>query len=137
MQMSVIGLFPSYAQAETAVLDLEAAGIVGEQVEMISDPARDRRAEELGVKPRETVAVRVVRGFLLPRKDGTDEVHDDPGDMSNYIGEQEFYATHVRSQGAILVVRASSRTLASTAEAILRNNGSKGRDGKAGVINQE
>ena len=47
MPINVIGLFSRREQAEAAVLDLEHAGIVGEQVEMISDPDRDPRAEDL------------------------------------------------------------------------------------------
>ncbi len=37
MQYMVIGMFGKYADAEAAVLDLESEGIVGEQVEVISD----------------------------------------------------------------------------------------------------
>jgi hypothetical protein len=37
MQYMVIGMFGRYADAEAAVLDLESAGIVGEQVETISE----------------------------------------------------------------------------------------------------
>ncbi len=37
MQYTVIGMFGRYADAEAAVLDLESAGIVGEQVETISE----------------------------------------------------------------------------------------------------
>jgi hypothetical protein len=37
MQYVVIGMFGRYADAEGAVLDLELAGIVGEQVEAISE----------------------------------------------------------------------------------------------------
>jgi hypothetical protein len=37
MQYMVIGMFGRYADAEAAVLDLESAGIVGEQVETTSE----------------------------------------------------------------------------------------------------
>ena len=62
------------------------------------------------------------------------EVHDDSGEMPNYIGEQEFYATHVKKEGAILVVRPPSQILTARAEAILKEHGSKTRDGKGGVL---
>jgi hypothetical protein len=42
-QYMVIGMFGRYADAEAAVLDLESAGIVGEQVETISDIDEDAR----------------------------------------------------------------------------------------------
>jgi hypothetical protein len=42
-QYMVIGMFGRYADAEAAVLDLESAGIVGEQVEVISDIDEDAR----------------------------------------------------------------------------------------------
>jgi hypothetical protein len=140
MHITVIGLFASYAQAEAAVLDLEAAGIVGEQVQTIADPDRDARAEALGMKPSETLGDRIARVFGISSQreaSALNDVHDASGDMPNYIGEQEFYATHVRSEGAILVVRVPSAKLASSAEAVLSAHGSKTRDGKNGVLTRE
>ena len=141
MRAALIGLFDTYGQAEAAVLDLELAGIVGEEVEMVSDVDRDLRAEELGVKPHESIRDRVERALHGLRSGGQREirgddaeVHDDSGEMPNYIGEQEFYATHVKQEGAILVVRPPSETLAARAEAILKDHGSKTRDGKHGVL---
>ena len=43
MQYVVVGMFGRYADAEAAVSDLELAGIVGEQVEVISDIDEDVR----------------------------------------------------------------------------------------------
>ena len=37
VQYMVVGLFGNYGDAEAAVRDLEMAGIVGEQVEVITD----------------------------------------------------------------------------------------------------
>jgi hypothetical protein len=125
MPITIVGLFSKYEQAETAVLELEQAGIVGEQVEMISDPDRDLRAEELGMKPHESLSDRIARVFGKSAAHDSEKVYDDPGDMPSYIGEQEFYATHVRSEGAILVVRVPNTKLASIAEGILTKNGSK------------
>ncbi|HEX4075605.1 MAG TPA: hypothetical protein VHX49_09420 [Candidatus Acidoferrales bacterium] len=142
MHTALIGLFDKYEQAEAAVQDLGLAGVVGEEIEVISDVDEDARAEALGFQPHEGIGERIARmlkGWRKPgTKDGGDtEVHDDPGDMPNYIGEQEFYATHVKKEGAILVVRTPSRTLAGLAEAILKDHGSKTRDGNAGVLTVE
>jgi hypothetical protein len=137
MHTNVIGLFGSYDQAEAAIRDLEMAGIVGEAVEVISDPDQDARAEALGMKPRETFRDRIARAFGGSAKSIASEVHDDPGDMPKYIGDQEFYATHVLKEGAIIIVRAASNALARRVEGILIKNGSKTRDGKDGAMIRE
>ncbi len=134
MRTVLIGLFDLYAQAEDAVEELELAGIVGEEVEMVSDVDRDLRADELGFQPHDGIRERVARALHGLRMLGASEVHDDSGEMPNYIGEQEFYATHVKQEGAILVVRAPSQILTARAEAILNEHGSKTRDGKGGVL---
>jgi hypothetical protein len=139
MRTALIGLFDTYGQAEGAVLDLETAGIVGEEVEVISDVDRDLRAEALGVRPHDGLRERIARAFHGLGTSGVtevhdDQVHDDPGEMPNYIGEQEFYASHVRQEGAVMVVRVPSKVLVDMAEAILKEHGSKTRDGKAGVL---
>jgi len=134
MRTVLIGLFDLYAQAEDAVEELELAGIVGEEVEVVSDVDRDLRAEELGFQPHDDIRERVARALHGLRMLGASEVHDDSGEMPNYIGEQEFYATHVKKEGAILVVRPPSQILTARAEAILNEHGSKTRDGKGGVL---
>ena len=142
MRTALIALFDTYAQAEAAVQDLELAGVVGEEIELIGDVDRDARAEALGFQPREGIGERIARilkglrrpSAIDPRDAG---VHNDSGDMPNYIGEQEFYATHVKREGAILVVHPPSRTLAGLAEAILKDHGSKTHDGRAGVLTAE
>jgi hypothetical protein len=139
MRTVLIGLFDTYGQAEAAVEDLELAGIVGEEVEVVSDVDRDASAEELGFQPRESLRERVAHALRGLRAGSaseglSQEVHDDSGEMPNYIGEQEFYATHVKQEGAILVVRPPSQILAARAEAILKEHGSKTRDGKGGVL---
>jgi len=134
MRTVLIGLFDLYAQAEDAVEELELAGIVGEEVEVVSDVDRDFRAEELGFQPHDGVRERLARALHGLRMLGASEVHDDSGEMPNYIGEQEFYATHVKQEGAILVVRPPSQILTARAEAILNEHGSKTRDGKGGVL---
>jgi hypothetical protein len=140
MHIVLIGLFDRYGQAEAAVRDLELAGMVGEEVELISDVDRDRRAEALGFPPHEGIGERIartLRGLRRPGAKDDAQVHDDPGDMPNYIGEQEFYATHVKQEGAIMLVRPPSQTLAELAEGILKDHGSKTHDGKNGVLTLE
>jgi hypothetical protein len=139
MRTAIIGLFDRYGQAEAAIQDLELAGIVGEEIEVVSDVDRDLRAEELGFQPHENIRERVARALRGLRIRGAkevpgEEVHDDSGDMPDYIGEQEFYAAHVKQEGAILVVRPPSQIMAARAEAILKEHGSKTRDGKGGVL---
>jgi hypothetical protein len=136
MPLTVIGLFAKYGQAEAAVAGLEHAGIVGQEVEMISDTDRDGRAGELGMKPHETLSDRIARVFGKSAEHDAKKVYDDSGDMPSYIGEQEFYATHVRAEGAILVVRVPTEKLRSVAEEVLTRHGSKKRDGNPGVMAQ-
>ena len=139
MQTVLIALFRRYGQAEAAVRDLELAGLVGNEIEVVSDVDRDVRAEALGFEPHESIGERISHALHGLRKpatnaDGHREIHDDSGDMPDYIGEQEFYATHVKQEGAILLVRPPSPTLAEAAEAILKGHGSEMRDGKKGVL---
>ena len=134
MHTTLIGLFDSYRDAEAATEDLESAGMVGEQVEVISDVDRDLRAENLGFKPHEGIRERIARAFDRLRGRDPKEVHDDSGDQPEFIGEQEFYATHVKAEGAVIVVRVPSEALADTAEGILKEHGSKTREGKKGAL---
>jgi len=137
MQKVLVAMFGEYRRAEAAVRDLEIAGIVGEQVEVISNVDQDERAQALGMKPREGVSERIARIFRGLRHSGATEVLDDPGEMPSYIGEQEFYATHVRNEGALMIVRVPNDKLAGVAQAILKQHGSKQRDGAAGVTIRE
>jgi hypothetical protein len=127
MQYVVVGMFGSYAEAEDTVQDLELAGIVGEQVEIIGDIDEDARTAdtpgEPRTMPRESHHSRLARlfgpGGLLAKP----EVRDLSGEMPNYIGEQEFYATHVKQGGAVMVVRAPTDQTANRAAEILRDHG--------------
>ena len=51
MQYMVAGIFGTYGDAEAAVQDLELAGIVGEQVEVISDIDEDARTADTPGEP--------------------------------------------------------------------------------------
>lgn len=141
MKFIVVGIFGSYTEAEAAVLDLDLRGIGGNQVEMISDIDEDARTAntpgEPSTRPNETLHARLARVFGLDggldrgaRGDaGGDleksEVRDTPGEQPNYIGEQEFYANHVKQGGAVLIVRTESEQNANEAAAILREHGAR------------
>ena len=60
MEFIVVGILDGYRDAEEAVQDLESAGIVGGQVEVISDVDEDARTAdtpgEPSTKPREAAS---------------------------------------------------------------------------------
>lgn len=109
MQYVVVGMFGNYGAAEATVRDLESAGIVGEQVELISDIDHDWRTADIPGEPS-----------TEPRQH---EVVDDSGEQPNYIGAQEYYANHVKQGGAVMIVRTSAESSASRAAAILHQHG--------------
>jgi len=133
MKFIVVGIFGSYTEAEAAVLDLDLRGIGGNQVEMISDIDEDARTDntpgEPSTRPHESLQARLARLFGLDGGAGGDleksEVRDISGEQPNYIGEQEFYANHVKQGGAILIVRTESEQNANEAAAILREHGAR------------
>jgi hypothetical protein len=129
MQYMVVGLFGSYADAEAAVRDLELAGIVGEQVEVISDIDQDARTaniqDEPSTKPHEPHRSRIARLFGAGGPLEKPEVRDLPGEQPNYIGEQEFYATHIRQGGAVMFVRTPAEQSSSRVAAILHDHGAR------------
>jgi hypothetical protein len=123
-QFMVVGLFPRYGVAERTIQDLEQAGIVGEQVEIITDVDEDARTEntpgERSTRTPESYHSKLAR--LFAHRSGPD-VRDESGEMPNYIGEQEFYASHVKDGGAVLVIRTTAEQIADRAAAILQNHG--------------
>jgi hypothetical protein len=136
MQYMVVGIFGSYADAEAAVRDLELAGIVGEQVEVITDIDEDARTAntpgEPSTKVREPLHSRIARllgAVNLPEKT---KVRDLAGEQPNYIGEQEFYANHIKQGGAVMIARTSTEQSASRAAAILHDHGGHVPGSKAG-----
>jgi hypothetical protein len=126
MQYVVVGMFGSYSDGEAAVQDLELAGILGEQVEVITDLDEDRRTADTPGEPAtrapESHPSRLARLFAPGGVLAKPDVRDLSGDQPNYIGEQEFYATHVKQGGAVIVVRASTEQSADRAAAILRDH---------------
>jgi hypothetical protein len=129
MQFMVVGIFGSYADAEAAVRDLELAGIVGEQVEVISDIDQDVRTAntpgEPSTKPHEPHHSRLARLFGAGGPLEKPEVTAVSGEQPNYIGEQEFYASHIKQGGAMLIVRTYAEQPASLAAEILHDHGAR------------
>jgi hypothetical protein len=136
MQYMVVGIFGTYAEAEAAVRDLELAGIVGEQVEVISDIDKDARTAntpgEPSTKLHEPLHSRITRLLGAAGPPQKTEVRDLAGEQPNYIGEQEFYANHIEQGGAIMIVRTSAEQSASRAAAILHDHGGRTPGSKDG-----
>ena len=129
MQYMVMGIFAGYEEAEAAVQDLEIAGITGGQVEMISDIDEDARTVDTPGEPLTTPederkgwrAKLFGPGGPLHRP----EARDTPGEQPNYIGDQEFYATHIKQGGAVLIVRVPAEAVANRAAAIMKDHGGR------------
>ena len=136
MQFIVVGIFGSYGAAEAAIQDLEVAGIVGEQVEVISDIDEDARTAntpgEPSTKPHEPHHSRLARFFGADGPLEKPEVRDLSGEQPNYIGEQEFYATHIKQGGAVMFVRTTAEQPANRAAAILKDHGARTPGSKDG-----
>jgi len=130
MQYMVVGILGRYGDAERAVLDLERVGIVGEQVEVITDIDEDVRTantpgERSTKPPSESHRSRLARLFGTGDTLEKTDVRDESGEMPNYIGEQEFYANHVKAGGVVMVVRTSTEGSAKQAAAILEDHGAR------------
>jgi hypothetical protein len=129
VQFMVVGLFGSYGDAEAAVRDLEMAGIVGEQVEVITDIDQDVRTANTPGEPStrnpEPHHGKLARLFGSggSAKDG--DVSADAGEQPDFIGDQVFYANHIRQGGVVLVVRTRTEPSATGAAEILHNHGAR------------
>ncbi len=129
MQYVIVGILDSYGDAEAAVADLESAGIMGEQVEVISDIDQDARTAntpgEASTTPHEPHRNWITRLFGAGGPLEKSEARDLSGEQANYIGEQEFYANHIKQGGAVIIVRTSAEQPADRAAAILRDHGAR------------
>lgn len=129
MQYVIVGILGSYGAAEAAVQDLEIAGIVGEQVEVISDIDEDARTAntpgEPSTKPAEPGHNWFTRLFGPGGALAKIEVRDTPGEQPNYIGDQEFYAAHIKRGGAVIIVRTFAEQPANRAAEILHGHGAR------------
>jgi hypothetical protein len=129
MQYAIVGILKSYGDAESAVEDLEVAGIDGQQVEVISDIDDDARTAntpgEPSTKPHAPHRNWIERLFGAGGALEKSEARDLSGEQPNYIGNQEFYANHIKEGGAIIIVRTSAEQPAERAVAILRDHGAR------------
>jgi hypothetical protein len=129
MQYLIVGILASYGDAEAAVQDLELAGIMGEQVEVISDIDEDVRTANTPGEPSTESAEPghnwISRLFGAGGPFEKREVSDLSGDQPNYIGDQEFYANHIKQGGAVIIVRVSAEQPANRAAAILHDHGAR------------
>jgi hypothetical protein len=138
MRYVIIGIFQSYGAAEAAATDLELAGIVGEQVEIITDLDEDTRTANMPGEPstkfQEPSHSRIARLFGAGGSPEKREVRDLSGEQPDYIGEQEFYADHVKQGGTLVIVRPSSEPSANRAAEILRAHGARTPGQKDGPV---
>jgi hypothetical protein len=129
MRYVVVGILDSYREAEAAVQDLEVAGIAGGQVEVISEMDEDARTANTAGEPatksgeagRSWMARLFGKGGALEKR----EVRDETGTQPDYIGEQEFYASHVKQGGAVVIVRTPTEQAANRGAAILQEHGAR------------
>jgi hypothetical protein len=136
MQFVIVGILGSYGEAESAVEDLEAAGIKGGQVEVIGELDEDARTANTPGEPSTQVGEpqpsRIARLFGTGGALEKREVRDESGTQPDYIGEQEFYASHVKQGGAVMIVRTTTEQAASQAAEILREHGARTPGSKDG-----
>jgi hypothetical protein len=123
----VVGILSGYREGEEAIQDLELAGITGGQVQLITDTDDDARTidtpSEKSTDPPTTNPNWLAR--LFGQGGALEPVRADSGGQPNYIGDQEFYATHVKQGGAIIIVRTPVEAPANRAAEILRDHGAR------------
>jgi len=138
MKYMIVGILDSYAEAEAALQDLEVAGIVGGQVEVISEIDEDARTANTPGEPA-TKSSEAHHGWMarlfgpggaLEKR----EVRDESGTMPDYIGEQEFYASHIKQGGAVVIVRTTAEQAANRGAAILQEHGARTPGSKDGPV---
>ncbi|HEY0701561.1 MAG TPA: hypothetical protein VGD60_02230 [Candidatus Acidoferrales bacterium] len=131
----VVGILKGYREAEEATQDLELAGITGGEVQLITDTNDDARTidtpGEKSTRPPNAHPNWLERLF---DKGGALErpVRADSGDQPDYIGDQVFYATHVKEGGAILIIRTPNEPTANRAAKILEDHGARTPGQKTG-----
>lgn len=122
MSKSVVGLFGTYGEAADVVRDLELAGIVGEQVEMVSAAEEEVPFADDEEKKRSAT------------RKGKRAAHD------YYVEDPEFFAGEARGGRAAVIVRPVNSQVAETAVALFRSHGAESpRGGSSGpaVQNEE
>jgi hypothetical protein len=122
MSKSVVGLFDTYGEAADVVRDLELAGIVGEQVELVSAAEEEVPFGTGSEKSRSATRKR------------------DRAAHDYYVEDPEFFAGESRRGRAAVIVRPVNPQVAETAAALFRSHGAESpRGGASGpaVQNEE
>ncbi len=116
MSKSVVGLFDTYGEAADVVRDLEVAGIVGDQVELVSAADEEVPFAEEEEKEKTSSATRKGKGAA----------HD------YYVEDPEFFAGKSRGGRAAVIVRPVNSQVAETAAALFRRHGAQSPGGGSG-----
>jgi hypothetical protein len=114
MSKSVVGFFDTYGEAADVVRDLELAGIVGEQVELVSAVDEEVPFADDEEKTRSA------------KRKGKGAAHD------YYVEDPEFFAGESRGGRAAVIVRPVNSEVAETAAALFRNHGAHRPGGGSG-----
>ena len=138
MEYVVVGILSGYREGEEAIQDLELAGITGGQVQLITDTDDDARTidtpSEKSTDPPTTNPNWLAR--LFGQGGALEPVRADSGGQPNYIGDQEFYANHIKGGGAVIIVRTKAEQPANRAVAILQDHGARTPGHKDGPVIQ-
>jgi hypothetical protein len=98
-------------------------------VEVITDIDEDARTAntpgEPSTKMREPHRNWMERLFGAGGPLEKNEARDLSGEQPNYIGDQEFYANHIKRGGAVIIVRTTAEQPADRAVAILHDHGAR------------
>lgn len=119
MSKSVVGFFDTYREAEDVVSDLELAGIVGEQVELVS--AVDEEVPFAGDQEKTSSATGKGKGTA----------HD------YYVEDPEFFAGRSRGGRAAVIVRPVKSEVAETAARLFRSHGAQSPAGGSSAAVQD
>ncbi|HXU22108.1 MAG TPA: hypothetical protein VN788_16110 [Verrucomicrobiae bacterium] len=114
MSKTVMGFFDTYGEAADVVRDLELAGIVGEQVELVS------AAEE------EVPFAEGSKKSSSAKRKAKAAAHD------YYAEDPEFFAGESRGGRAAVIVRPVNSQVAETAAALFRSHGAESPRGGSG-----
>jgi hypothetical protein len=119
MEKIIVGMADSYGTAESIVEDLELAGIVGNQVEVITDLDDEVTGFEgkEGQAPREGFVERIRQFFHSHSRAEKNVAHD------YYVEDPESYVSKVREGRSLVIVRLPDGMEGDRAVEILRGYG--------------
>jgi hypothetical protein len=117
MHMTIVGMADSYGTAERIVEDMEQAGIVGNEVEVITDADDEVTGfEDTSGKTQRESFIERIRNFFRS--------HNRTRNNEPYVDDTEFYASRIRDdKRALVIVRLPDAPEADRAIEILRAYG--------------